>query len=242
MEFLLFHLYGPMAAWGATAVGEYRPSHAVPSRAAIVGLIAGSLGIRRIEEQKHLQLYEDMEMAVAVLRMGVLLRDYHSIQTPSREKTPFLTRKAELEASTVNTLLSMRDYRTDAYYRVAIWLSQAATIDLETIKKALNRPVFTPYLGRKSCPLSVPMAPEIIESASLAHALRAGTHPLDYLINLPTARRRERDILVYHDEFQDASLAPIKTIQMKDRLLSRVRWQFGDRTVRVSSMEDSNVL
>jgi CRISPR system Cascade subunit CasD len=36
-DYLLFRLYGPLAAWGDIAVGEYRPSFAHPSKSAIIG-------------------------------------------------------------------------------------------------------------------------------------------------------------------------------------------------------------
>ena len=44
MEALIFQLYGPLASWGAPAVGETRPSSDHPGRAALLGLLANRFG------------------------------------------------------------------------------------------------------------------------------------------------------------------------------------------------------
>ena len=71
--------------------------------------------------------------------------------------------------STDNPLITWRDYRSDCAFGVALWGGEGP----EEIRKALSRPHFTLYLGRKSCPLSAPMAPKVIKAAnpveSLAH-------------------------------------------------------------------------
>ncbi len=46
-EFLCFRLHGPLASWGDIAVGERRPTSPHLSRSAVLGLVAGALGIRR---------------------------------------------------------------------------------------------------------------------------------------------------------------------------------------------------
>jgi CRISPR system Cascade subunit CasD len=51
-QYLVFQLHGPMASWGVDAPGEVRHSHELPSRSALLGLLAAALGIRREEEQR----------------------------------------------------------------------------------------------------------------------------------------------------------------------------------------------
>jgi CRISPR system Cascade subunit CasD len=70
-DYLLFRLYGPLAAWGDIAVGEYRPSFAHPGKSAIIGLLAAALGIRRDKEEQK-SLAESCSFAVRVDSMGVL--------------------------------------------------------------------------------------------------------------------------------------------------------------------------
>jgi len=82
-NYLLFRLYGPLVSWGDIAVGVNRPSYDHPSKSAIMGLIAAALGIRRDEEEKHRELSELYNFAVAVYSSGTFLRDYHTVQIPS---------------------------------------------------------------------------------------------------------------------------------------------------------------
>ena len=51
-EYLVFQLYAPLASWGEEASGEIRHSATVPTRSALLGLLAAALGIRRDEEER----------------------------------------------------------------------------------------------------------------------------------------------------------------------------------------------
>ncbi len=46
-QYLIFQLHGPMASWGVDAPGEVRHTHELPSRSALLGLLAAGVGIRR---------------------------------------------------------------------------------------------------------------------------------------------------------------------------------------------------
>ena len=39
-QYLIFQLHGPMASWGVDAPGEVRHTHELPSRSALLGLLA----------------------------------------------------------------------------------------------------------------------------------------------------------------------------------------------------------
>ena len=55
-DFLVFQLYGVLAAWGDIAVGEYRPSLGHPTKSAVTGLLGAALGVDRSDESQHQQL------------------------------------------------------------------------------------------------------------------------------------------------------------------------------------------
>jgi len=177
MEYLLFRLYGPLASWGEIAVGESRHTAAYPGKAALIGLLAAALGIRRDEEERQLALASGYHLAVKVLSTGSLLRDYHTTQVPPKvavERYPAPTRKNELaalkkyQAEAANysgTILSSREYRCDALSLVAVRALDGAQFSLDELRDGLLRPKFHLYLGRKSCPLSVPLKP-LIRSAN----------------------------------------------------------------------------
>ncbi|GFE57226.1 type I-E CRISPR-associated protein Cas5/CasD [Geobacter sp. AOG1] len=226
-DYLVFHLYGPMAAWGDVAVGEYRPSFAHPSKSAIIGLLAAALGIRRDEDAQQKSFAEACSYAVRVDAMGTLLRDYHTIQVPSsgtvRNPKTFHTRKAELADSDLNTILSSRDYRCDAVYTVAVTLRDDAPCSVKDLAEALRKPVFTLYLGRKSCPLAFPLSPLVITAESVKETM-AKAHVPEELHDLI----HEKPSLVYW-EGEQGGYEREQVITRRDEPLSRKRWQFSER-------------
>ena len=238
-DYLVFHLYGPMASFGDVAVGEYRPTHAHPTKSAIVGLIAGALGILRNEDEKHLALDAGLGFAVLVLSSGQLLRDYHTSQVPPSGKKAFATRKDELSVpkSDLGTILSTRDYRTDALYKIAIWKKMNGEnqpgFNLQEICKALNEPFFAPYIGRKSCPLALPLDAKIVKAklasdALINQKLPIGTKYLEAISMIKFSGKE--NITMYTDDSSETARATrVMQVTKKDRLISRKRWQFGDR-------------
>jgi CRISPR system Cascade subunit CasD len=226
-DYLVFQLYGPMAAWGEIAVGENRRSGAHPSKSAILGLLAAALGIDRREEETHAAMAAGYKVAVKVLSMGSLLVDYHTVQAPpEKKKMVYHTRKEELAADKLGTLLSSREYRCDAAYVVAVSTApKGAPFSLDEVVQALKKPVFTVYLGRKACPLAQPLAPEIIRDRPLKVALDSRE---------PFAREiagiiRHQPALYYWESDPDGSLSVEQSLERWDHPRSRHRWQFGPR-------------
>lgn len=224
-NYLLFQLYGPLASWGDIAVGEYRPSFAHPSKSAIIGLLAAALGIRRDEEERQNSLAATFSFAVRVDAMGVLLRDYHTTQVPSAKRgVTHYTRQSELAIDDLNTILSSRDYLCDAVYTVAITVANGSPYSLEEFASALAMPVFTLYLGRKSCPLAMPLHPQIVNAATLRDAL-ASVPPIAELTDIIS----KDDTNVFWEGDIESGLACQQVIIRRDEPRSRKRWQFSDR-------------
>ncbi len=227
-SYLLFQLYGPLAAWGETAVGEMRPSGAWPGKSAIVGLLGAALGLRREEESSHRELSECYGLAVCVESPGELLRDYHTSQVPpERRGRVYRTRLDELKSDSLHTILSQRDYRMDALYRVALWCrSDVAPHSMESLRDALRTPVFSLYLGRKSCPPSLPLQAQTVEADSLFAAFEKSRFSDDALLQtLPNCKER----LFVWEEHDTPGLEAMQVVKRRDQVLSRKRWQFSER-------------
>ncbi len=230
-EFLTFTLAAPLAAMGELAVGEQRRSWDRPGRSAVLGLVAGSLGLDRADEGAHAALEEGYGLALRVEALGPLLSDYHTAQVPpARRARRFATRAEELAAPDLETVLSRRDYRAGLICFAALWPRNAPRWTLSDIEAALAAPRYVPYLGRKSCPLMLPLAPRRIEAADPAAALaaRAGA------CSAPEAsllRRARQDPQVTMDAADALTFdLPIARRELRrDRLASRRRWQFGLR-------------
>ena len=182
MKFLVFNLYGTTASWGEVAVGEQRPTRTHPTKSSIVGLLAAALGYDRSDEARHLQLAQSLLTGVCVHADGEPMRDYHTAQVPETPKnTPYKTRYEEIRqapSNKIRTILSQRDYQCGGVYQVAVWNTAPASqtaknqpfVKLEQMAEALKQPCFTLYLGRKSCPLALPVQPQIIAALNLKQA------------------------------------------------------------------------
>ena len=231
-DYLIFQLYGPMASWGDIAVGEARPSATVPSKSAIIGMIAAALGIKRSEEQRQQALAESLVVGFKVLNSGSLMRDYHTSQVPGQErKRVFHTREQEINHSAkLNTILSSRDYRMDSYSLVAVRLTDTSEFSLEQIEQALKTPKYALYLGRKSCPLAAPLSPLV---ALQMAGLQAAFEQFEYK-GLSFAKPKADNWLpkskhTLYWEGDGGDVEPAQTKTRHDMPISRKRWQFRQR-------------
>ncbi|MBE0521676.1 MAG: type I-E CRISPR-associated protein Cas5/CasD [Candidatus Methanoperedenaceae archaeon] len=230
-KYLVFRLYGPMASWGDVAVGTYRPTFDHPSKSAVMGLLAAAIGIHRDEDEKLRALAESYDFGVRVDASGTMLRDYHTSQVPpsgtGRNLKHFATRKDELAVSKeeLKTILSTRDYYCDAIYTVCLWNRvDEVPYSLETLAQKLKKPVFVLYLGRKSCPLAMPVDAKVVSGANIQEVF--GMMKIDALLgNL----KKDDSMRLYWEGAGDAGVPALHTITRRDEPLSRRRWQFADR-------------
>lgn len=233
-EYLLFRLYGPMAAWGDIAVGEFRPSFSHPSKSAILGLVAAACGIRRDEESVHQAMASSYGFAVRVEAAGSPIRDYHTAQVPpagsGRRKKTFATRKDELAVprEDLGTILSSRDYRCDSLYTVCLWtVGGSSPYSLAQLEAALAKPDFTLYLGRKSCPLALPLQQQVVQASNLREAFHSARfEDMNFLKSLPSSQTVD----VYWEGPEANGYNAVHTIERRDSSLSRRRWQFAARS------------
>lgn len=226
MKHLLFQLYSPMASWGSTALGDTRPSDFAPSKSAILGIVAASLGIRRDEEDKQRNLCNALGFAVRVDSMGIPIIDYHTVQTaPQNKFGPGFTRARELECEELGTVESRRTYRCQAAYTACIWeRDESQFFGLQSILQALQSPTFAVYLGRKSCPPALPFNPVIIEAESLLKAFESYAFDKDVI-----AFRKGESIHFFWENHPQHGFDNFETSERWDVPMSRTRWRFQKR-------------
>jgi len=230
-KYLVFRLYGPMASWGDVAVGTYRPTFDHPSKSAIMGLIAAAIGIRRDEDMKLRAIAESYDFAVRVDASGIMLRDYHTSQVPpsgkGRNQKKFTTRKDELAVSKeeLKTILSTRDYYCDALYTVCLWAkSDEIPYSLETLAQKMKEPTFVLYLGRKSCPLAMPVDARVINGTDITDVINP-----NYADTLLNDLKKDDSMRLFWEGTNVSGIPSLHTITRRDDPLSRKRWQFADR-------------
>lgn len=249
-DYLLLRLYGPMASWGEIAVGESRHSAVHPSRSALLGLLGAALGIERSDDTGQHALVEVYRFGIKLQSAGSPLRDYHTVQVGvAPRKFQFRSRRQELAADKVETILSSREYRCDSLALVAVEVLPDALADLDDLAQALRQPRFPLYLGRKSCPLALPLSPQRISAANLREALDGVELPS--LLGLldprqpqqvwPTRQDRHAfrlgQVRYYWEEGMQAGMTPSFDSWRHDQPLSRRRWQFAPRREWVALSE-----
>ncbi|MHB1655772.1 MAG: type I-E CRISPR-associated protein Cas5/CasD [Burkholderiales bacterium] len=249
METLIFQLQAPLSSWGEVAVGEYRPSAEYPSQSAIHGLLGAALGIARDNDAAQRALRSSYRVAVGVLSQGRLLRDYHTAQVPSRtdlKKRPHATRRDELSLpkTDLNTILSSRDYRQDAASLVAVQMLADAPYSLAQLAGALKKPKFMLYLGRKSCPVAVPLHPCILSTDTIKAAFsdyqkKLSALRLQHFPNQPMPISPALNKIAWGDDFGSDSSSVIGvqrdlSITRKDQVITRQGWQFADRNEHIA--------
>jgi CRISPR system Cascade subunit CasD len=224
-----------MAAWGEIAVGEVRRSASYPSRSAILGLISAALGIRRDETEKLSALFSGYDVAIKVQSVGTLLKDYHTVQVPdSVGKVKYATRRDEIVIGKerLGTILTSREYRCDSLSIVALRPRKVAPYTLEEIQSKLINPEFVLYLGRKSCPLSAPLKPQIVKENGFRSALDRATFPpliTSYSGEDVTERFIPISAARYYWENNAGDMDPQQTLERYDEPLNKSRWQFAPR-------------
>lgn len=226
-----------MASFGEIAVGERRMGWARPGRSAVLGLTAAAIGIDRSDDQAHRNLETTLHYAVRTDAPGLPFIDYHTTLTPQQRRgRVFATRKDELSADSVNTVLSSREWRADSYFTVALWARPGYRVDLDGMAHAMRQPYFALYMGRKAAPLGLPLNPAIVEADTFLRALddRTPSEPeRDVLrqIQLPESISR----MVACDFDAPGIPAEYRREHRRDAVSSRSRWQFDDRDEAVFS-------
>jgi len=163
-EYLILRLKGVLQSWGGHTFEDYRPSNLFPTRSGLVGLLAACLGIERKDLEKQKALTDSFLYAVRVDKTPFgfhKITDFHTVLKARR-----VSGKAGDDP-----VVSRREYLCDASFTVAMKFMDDAIFDSQKIVEFLQKPVFTPFLGRRSCPLSVPFFHSVIPAKSLIEAL-----------------------------------------------------------------------
>lgn len=136
MYTLLLRLSGPLQSWGADSVYDNRETDPFPTKSGVLGMLAAALGRKRDEPLDDLA---KLEFGVRVDLPGTKINDFQITQMGEK----------------LNTNLSNRAYLCDA-----IFLAGLGCEDIDFLKQlegALKEPKFTLFLGRRSCPPTLPL-------------------------------------------------------------------------------------
>ena len=155
-DVLLLRLEGALQAWGEAARWSVRDTRLEPTKSGVVGMLAACLGWGPADDALIVKLAADLRMGVRSDRPGRVIRDYHTVyggvlSAEGKIKITQSTREPE-------TVTSERYYLADACFLVGLE-GQAGVLD--RLEAAVQRPVWPPFLGRKSCIPSAPLYPAL---------------------------------------------------------------------------------
>jgi len=137
MSTLLLRLAAPLQAWGCNSKFNIRTTEREPTKSGVIGMISAALGIPRNDESDMLGKLSELRFGVRVEREGKLLKDFHMVH--------------EVKDSHVTE----RYYLSDAVFLVALESDDNEL--LTQISKAVLNPVYPLFLGRRSCPVTLPV-------------------------------------------------------------------------------------
>lgn len=138
MSVLTLRLAGPLQSWGASARFTRRTTEPAPTKSGVIGMLAAAAGIQRGDDARLEPL--------AALRFGV------RIDQPGTRVRDFQTAHHAVTGRSMP--LSERFYLADAVFVAALEGDRSLLAELLA---ALRNPVYAPFLGRRSCPPSLPV-------------------------------------------------------------------------------------
>ena len=154
MATLLLRLAAPLQAWGSSSKFNIRHTEREPTKSGVIGMIAAAMGIQRNDDPKMLEPLCRLKLGIRVDKEGKLIKDFHMVHEMTGKKDSHITE---------------RYYLSDAVFLAA--LESESKEYLEDIAYSLEHPVYPLFLGRRSCPVTLPLVIGICDD-SLIPALK----------------------------------------------------------------------
>ena len=216
MKAVPLRLEGPLQAWGVWCVGDQRPTLEAPTKSGVLGLVACCLGIPRTDTAALVALHGSCRVHVRVDRAGSRMVDDQTIQGLDDVQMAAGQQRA---SNTRATIQSKRAYLADASF---VALVETDDEQAARIAAALKAPVFLPYLGRKSCPPSVPLF--------IPQALVVSGGTEEALAMVPRSERCEVAVDLYLDG-DTQHPHRLRRLRQRDGLAGPLPRQFAERFV-----------
>ena len=165
MKTVLLRLEGPLQSWGTRSRFGWRDTENEPSKSGVLGLVGAALGMHRDDEPMLAQLAES-RLAVRIDREAGRMTDYHTVGDGV-----FKGRTDYTLFGTKSAVLTHRDYLMGASFLAALGFADDALA--KRVDEALASPIWPLFLGRRSCPPSLPVfVPGGVLDAEPADVLR----------------------------------------------------------------------
>ncbi|TXL84734.1 type I-E CRISPR-associated protein Cas5/CasD [Streptomyces sp. IB2014 016-6] len=157
---LILRLSGLLQSWGERGVFHHRDTAPFPTRSALIGMFAAAQGRSREEALAPYPQFpdtpdhRDLTFTLRIDRPGTLYRDLHTVGGGRPPEERLHTANGGHRPPAGSTLISHRDYLTDAVFTAAV---QGPDALITHIADTLNQPRYAPFLGRRTCPPDEPL-------------------------------------------------------------------------------------
>jgi len=166
---LSFILDSPMQAWGASSRFTRRDTLPHPTKSGLLGMIAAAMGIDKFGANEAEQLLPLQELLLNTYAIPKLnrwkkalpvgrLQDFHTIGGGYSKEDILHVPKRASGTHNLNTVITRRDYLTDARFLVVL---SGPETTLKKITTALQNPVWGTWFGRKCCIPALPIRPHL---------------------------------------------------------------------------------
>ncbi len=165
-DHLILKLQGVMQAWGEHTFEGLRPSANFPTRSAILGLLGACLGVDRADRNQQQALADSIQYAVRQDDSDfnvIKITDFHTVKDARENYTGLKSH---------DTIITQREYLLDAMFTAAIWNLEGSDYSLDRLEKAVCKPHYTPFLGRRSCPVTRPLFERRVQAVNSDEALK----------------------------------------------------------------------
>lgn len=151
MPTLLLRLAAPLQAWGNSSKFDIRSTEREPTKSGVIGMIAAAMGIQRNDSPERLKPFTDLRFGVRIEREGKLLKDFHMVYSGDLSDSE----RRHTKPKGKHMYSTERYYLSDAVFLVALESDNDEL--LKEIIRAINNPVYPLFLGRRSCPPTLPI-------------------------------------------------------------------------------------
>lgn len=231
-DWLVIQLAAPLASFGELAGNVRRGGRERPGKAALLGLMGAALGVRRDDAAGQAALADGYDVAVRSWREGVILQDYHTIQSLPRGRKARTRADALAQRGELATSITLREYRCQVLHEAAFGPRSGARWSAGEMADAVLKPTFTLWLGRKSCPPGAPLAPRVVTASAPDAAFLAASALLhqDWADSVGV-KPGEHPIRMAVEAGERAALTDrdVMAVRRRDVPVDRLTWRFTDR-------------
>lgn len=146
MSTLLLRISAPLQSWGSKSKFDIRDTDYYPTKSGIVGMIAAALGRSRTDSLEDLT---QCNYGVRIDYQGTMLSDFQ------------VTEMSDYLGKGFNSNISHRNYLSDAIFLVGLEYRNERFI--KEIADALGHPKYPLFLGRRSCPPTLPLVLKVVD-------------------------------------------------------------------------------